>query len=182
MKKKTKSVLAGGMALSLVSVVILALLTIWPVTTTLAQGTVVSDFALLDQEPTVNDVSVQCGALKTLGSPPTVVAFVFYATMTNRGDLGGANGFVRITYHDLDFVDYAIPVNTTLQISLAAGGNVGVDDAIKVASGGGAVLVGQASITVQQGAKPKPVISSTSFCTTTLSAGSSPFLYRATHI
>ena len=175
MKKKTKSVLAGGTAFSLVSVVILALLTIWPVTTTLAQGAVVSDFALLDQEPTVNGVSVQCGALKTLGPPPTVVAFVFHTTMTNRGDLGGANGFVRVTYHDLDFVDYAIPVNTTVQISLAAGGTVGVDDAIKVTSGGGAVLVGQASITVQQGAKPNPAISSTSFCTTTRNGDSSPF-------
>ena len=174
MKKKTKSLLAAGMTSALVSVVILALLTIWPVTTTLAQGTVVSDFALLDQEPTVNDVSVQCGAVKTL-APPTAVAFVFHTTMTNRADLGGANGFVRVTYRDGDFVDYAIPVNTTVQISLAAGGTMGTDDAIKVTSGGGAVLVGQASITVQQGAKPNPAISSTSFCTTTRNGESSPF-------
>src|SRR2546428_2236676 len=177
MKKKTKSVLAGGTAFSLLTVVLLALLTIWPVTTTLAQGAVVSDFALLDQEPTVNGVSVQCGALKTLGPPPTVVAFVFHTTMTNRGDLGGSNGFVRVTYHDLDFVDYAIPVNTTVQISLAAGGTVGVDDAIKVTSGGGGVLFGPTSITLQQGAKPKPGLNSNPFFTTTVFPSPSPFLY-----
>src|SRR2546426_9842169 len=152
MRKRTKSVLAGGTAFSLVSVAILALLTIWPVTTTLAQGAVVSDFALLDQEPTVNGVSVQCGALKTLGPPPTDVAFGFHTTMTNRGDLGGANGFVRVTYHDLDFVDYAIPVNTTVQISLAAGGTVGVGDGIKVTGGGGGGVFGRGSVTGQQGA------------------------------
>ncbi len=173
MKKKAKALLAGVMTLALVSVVILALL-IWPVTTTLAAGSGVSDFALLDQEPTVNDVSVQCGALQSV-SPPTAVAFVFHTTMTNRGDLGGVNGFVRVTYHDGDFVDYAIPANTTVQISLAAGGTVGTDDAIKVTSRGGAVLVGQASIIVQQGAKPNPAIgSTTSFCTTTTLTGPFP--------
>ncbi len=128
-----------------------------------------ADFALLDTETGVADKSVQCGAIG-----PTPNGFVIHITMTNRGDLGGTAGFVRTTYHDLDFVDYAIPANTTIQISLVGGGTPGVDDAVKVTKGGGAVLVGQESILAQGGATPLPAISLTSFCTTTNSAGLPP--------
>ena len=98
-----------------------------------------------------------------------------HITMTNCGDLGGTNGFVRTRYHDGDFVDYAIPVNTTVQISLAGGGTPGTDDGIVVTSTGGAVLIGQASIIVSAGGKPLTAVSSTSFCTTTNATGNVPF-------
>jgi hypothetical protein len=67
-----------------------------------------------------------------------------HITMTNRGALGS----IRATYGDLDTVDYAIPANTTVQISLAGGGTTGVDDDIMVSGDGpgGSVLVGQVSI------------------------------------
>ena len=130
-----------------------------------------ADFALLDQEPTAGDKSVQCGA-----TGPVPDGFVIHITMTNRGDLGGADGFVRTKYHDGDFVDYSIPVNTTVQISLVGGGTPGVDDGVQVTNGGsGARLVGQASILAQGGSVPLPPISATSFCTTTNSSGLPPF-------
>ena len=153
-----------------------ALVGAWPVTPALA-GPQASDFALLDMEPTVQDVSVQCGATKANATSPKPVAFTMHITMTNRGDLGGSDGFVRVTYRDTDFVDYALPKNTTVQISLAGGGTPGVDDAIKVTSGGtgAALLIGQASIILHTDAKPNPVISTSSFCTTTPSPGPSPF-------
>jgi len=130
-----------------------------------------ADFALLDQEPTVGDVSVQCG---TTGPLPD--GFVIHITMNNRSDLGGTDGFVRTKYHDGDFVDYSIPVNTTIQISLVGGGTPGVDDGVQVTNGGsGARLTGQASILAQGGSTPLPAISPTSFCTTTSSGGTPPF-------
>jgi hypothetical protein len=129
-----------------------------------------SDFALLDQEPTVADVSVQCAASN--GTKPQ--AFTMHVTMTNRADLGGTDGFVRVTYHDTDFVDYAIQKNTTVQISLAGGGTPGVDDVIKVTSTGGALLIGQASLITGGNAKPHPLLGGTSFCTTTAAGGTSP--------
>ncbi len=125
-----------------------------------------SDFALLDMEPTVADTSVQCGALKAGVAPPKPIAFPMYITMTNRGDLGGVNGFVRVKYRDLDFVDYAIKAGTTVQISLAGGSTLGVDDVIGVTGVGGAVLIGQASVILDPAAKPNPLVSATSFCTT----------------
>ena len=130
-----------------------------------------ADFALLDQEPTVGDVSVQCG---TTGPLPD--GFVIHITMTNRSDLGGTDGFVRTKYHDGDFVDYSILINTTIQISLVGGGTPGVDDGVQVTNGGsGARLTGQASILAQGGSTPLPAISPTSFCTTTSSGGTPPF-------
>ena len=68
--------------------------------------------------------------------------------MGNRNDpgLGGVNGFVRVTYNDLDFVDYPTPAGTTLNITMAAGGS-DPDKAVKVSGDGpgGSVLVGQMS-------------------------------------
>ena len=127
-----------------------------------------SDFALLDGPG--GDTSVQCGA-----TTPAMVAgvpvlrptsFIVHITMTNRGDLGGTNGFVRVTYQDTDFVDYAIPAGTTLQISLSGGGTVDVDQIIKVTNGGsGAVLIGQISLWTDKGKPIAPL--APNFCTTT---------------
>lgn len=137
-----------------------------------------SDFALLDEEPTVNDQSVQCGAYKELDGDPDAIdgddlpaAFRVFITMGNRDDSGfpGTDGFVRVTYADSDFVDYAIPVGTTLNLSLAGGGTLGVDELITVTSGGGALLIGQMSIYLDsQSPKIVPHPSLEFFCTTTL--------------
>ena len=164
MKKQMAVALAGSMTLALASIVTLAPVASSRVKTAIA-GPATTDFALLDQELTVGDKSVQCGA--TGGTTtPSPSAFVMHITMTNRGDLGGALGFVRTTYHDNgDFVDYAIPANTTVQISLKGGGTPGVDDEIVVTGTGGAVLIGQASIAVSSGGRPLPSLAS--FCTTT---------------
>jgi len=116
-----------------------------------------SDFALYDQESVgvIPDISVQCGATSGGGTTFKPTSFVVYITMSNRGDLGGVNGFVRVTYQDGDFVEYAIPVNTTLQITLSGGETPGVDQIITVSGTGGAVLVGQISLQAPQG-KPHP--------------------------
>ena len=153
-------------------VLLLALTLGWTATPALA-GPEASDFALLDMETTVADVSVQCGATKASSRRP--MAFTMHITMTNRGDLGGVAGFVRTTYLDTDFVDYAIPVGTTVQISLAGGGTPGVDDAIKVTGVGGAVLIGQASIILHTDGKPHPLLGGSAFCTTTPAGEASPF-------
>ena len=130
-----------------------------------------SDFALLDQEPTVADVSVQCGATAGGNHHAKPGAFTMNITMTNRSDLGGAAGFVRVTYNDGDFVDYAIPVDTTLNMTLAGGGTPGTDDIITVTHGtSAAVLVGQVSLLASNPVKPissLPGQNGHSFCTTT---------------
>ena len=115
------------------------------------------------------DVSVQAGA--TAGSPthPKPAAFTLHISMTNRGDLGGTNGFVRVTCHDGDFVDDAIAEDTTPQLTLAGGGTPGVDDIITVTGQGGALLIGQISLITDKG-KPHPDLAGqtgASFCTTT---------------
>ncbi|HZO81211.1 MAG TPA: hypothetical protein VFB33_05905 [Candidatus Binataceae bacterium] len=132
-----------------------------------------SDFALFDQEAPTPDVSVQCGAAKAAGSARA--PFVMYITMSNRGDIGGANGFVHVKYRDGDSVDYAIPVNTSLQITLAGGSTPGTDNVIEVTGSGGAVLVGQVSIMTQNGVKPPILLGGKSFCTTTPFGGTPPF-------
>ena len=165
MKRKMEVALAGSMTLALASIVTLSPVASSPVKTALV-GPQISDFALLDQELTVGDKSVQCGATSGNATTPSPTPFLMHITMTNRGDLGGVQGFVRTTYHDGDFVDYAIPANTTVQISLAGGGTAGVDDEIVVTAKGGAVLIGQVSIIVPSGGKPLPALSP-SFCTTT---------------
>jgi hypothetical protein len=131
-----------------------------------------SDFALFDQESVgyTPDISVQCGATNPKGRSFTATAFVVYITMTNRGDLGGMDGFVRVTYQDGDFVDYAIPKNTTLQITLSGGGTPGVDQIITVTGTGGAVLVGQMSLSTDQGKPHRDLFGQTRnpsiFCST----------------
>ena len=127
-----------------------------------------SDFVLLDQGPTVRDVGVQCGAIRGWDHDRLkAAAFTMFITMTNRSDLGGTSGFVRVTYRDGHFVDYRIPVDTTLNMTLAAGGTVGTDDIITVTSTGGAVLVGQVSLATDRG-RPHPDLpgqDGKSFCT-----------------
>ena len=164
MKRKMEVALAGSMTLALASIVTLAPVASSRVKTGSA-GPATTDFALLDQELTVGDKSVQCGATSGNATTPSPTPFLMHITMTNRGDLGGVQGFVRTTYHDGDFVEYAIPANTTVQISLAGGGTPGVDDEIVVTGTGGAVLIGQASIAVSSGGRPLPDLGS--FCTTT---------------
>ena len=154
-----------------IAVYILALAIVGWVLPSTSSAATKSDFALYDQEPTVADVSVQCGATNGGGNNPKSTSFVVYITMTNRGDLGGVNGFVRVAYQDGDFVDYAIPVNTTIQITLSAGETPAVDQIVTVTGTGGAVLVGQMSILAPQG-KPNPnlfgqTVPPSIFCSTT---------------
>jgi hypothetical protein len=73
-----------------------------------------------------------------------------HISMTNRSLIGGTNGFVRVSYRDGDFVDYAIPVDTTLNLTLAGGGTPEADDIITVTGTGGAKLVGQVSLSTDK--------------------------------
>jgi hypothetical protein len=132
-----------------------------------------SDFALFDQEGVTPDVSVQCGAGKAGGHQPG--PFIMYITMSNRSAIGGVSGLIHVKYHDGDLVDYAIPVDTTVQITLAGGGTPGTDDIIEVTGTGGAKLVGQVSLMTQNGIKPKGLLGGSSFCTTTPFGQSPPF-------
>ena len=124
-----------------------------------------SDHALLNGPEC--DTSGQCGATKIENinhvpvNKPT--SFIVHITMTNRGDL---DGFVRVTYQDSDFVNYAIPKGTTVQISLAGGGTPNVDQLITVTNGeSGAVLLGQMSLITEDGKPIAPL--APNFCTTT---------------
>lgn len=114
-----------------------------------------ADFALLDMESTVGDVSVQAGATGGSQNHLRPTAFTVHITMTNRADLGGSNGFVRVTYADTDFVEYAIAAGATLQMTLAGGGTTNVDDIITVTGTHGAVLIGQISLITDSG-RPHP--------------------------
>jgi hypothetical protein len=64
------------------------------------------------------DVSVQCGAAFAHNK---AAPFTMHITMSNRSAIGGVSGLVHVKYHDGDLVDYAIPVDTTVQITLARG-------------------------------------------------------------
>jgi hypothetical protein len=150
----------------------LAVFAAWPIATAHADDQK-SDFALFDQEGATPDVSVQCGAAKAGGHEPA--PFVMYITMSNRSAIGGVSGLVHVKYHDGDLVDYAIPVDTTVQITLAGGGTPGTDDIIEVTGTGGAKLVGQVSLMTQNGVKPKVLLGGKSFCTTTPFGQSPPF-------
>ena len=102
-----------------------------------------TDFALLNEPG--GDQNVICRCAGPQGLPTGCQIKV---TMGNRNDpgLGGVNGFVRVTYNDLDFVDYPIPAGTTLNITMAAGGSDS-DKVVKVSGdgSGGSMLVGQMS-------------------------------------
>jgi len=147
-------------------VLLLAVTLGWSVPTAQADAPV-TDHALLNEPG--GDTSVQCGAIQARGLPKAA-AFTMNITMTNRADLGGLDGFVRVTYQDTDFVDYHIPAGTTLNITLAGGGTLGVDDIIIVTDGGSsAVLIGQVSLHTHHG-KPHPDLpgqDGDDFCTTT---------------
>ncbi len=130
-----------------------------------------SDFALFDQEGATPDVSVQCGAAKADGHQPA--PFTMYITMSNRSAIGGVSGLIHVKYHDGDLVDYAIPVDTTVQITLA-GGTPGTDDVIEVTGTNGAKLVGQVSLMTQNGVKHNSLLGK-NFCTTTPFGQNPPF-------
>jgi hypothetical protein len=148
-----------GQVMRKIAVCILALALFgWLSVTTVTAYPPRADFALYDQESVGHtpDVSVQAGATADSAALPLKrTSFVVHITMTNRGDCGGENGFVKVKYQDGDFVDYAIPKDTTIQISLAGGGTPGVDQIITVSGTGGAVLVGQISLITDEG-KPHP--------------------------
>jgi len=150
----------------------LTVIAVWPLAAARADGQK-SDFALFDQEGATPDVSVQCGAAKAAGSQRA--PFVMYITMSNRSAIGGVNGLIHVKYHDGDLVDYAIPVDTTVQITLAGGSTPGTDDAIEVTGTDGAKLVGQVSLMTQNGVKPKALLGGKNFCTTTPFGSSPPF-------
>ena len=115
---------------------------------------------------------MQCGAAFGRNRP---APFTMHITMSNRSVIGGVNGLVHVKYHDGDLVDYAIPVDTTVQITLAGGGSPGTDDIIEVSGTGGAKLVGQVSLITENGVKPNSLVSAQSFCTTTPFGGTPPF-------
>jgi hypothetical protein len=71
-------------------------------------------------------------------------------------------------------VDYAIPVDTTVQITLAGGGTSGTDDVIEVTGTNGAKLVGQVSLMTQNGVKHNSLLGK-NFCTTTPFGQNPPF-------
>ena len=150
----------------------LVVLAAWPIAKAHADNQK-SDFALFDQEGATPNVSVQCGATQAGGHQ--AAPFTMYITMSNRSAIGGVSGLVHVKYHDGDLVDYAIPVDTTVQITLAGGGTPGTDDIIEVTGTGGAVLVGQVSLMTQNGVKPKVLLGGHSFCTTTPFGGTPPF-------
>jgi hypothetical protein len=158
--RRVSKIFAYGVALAAVAA--------WPIAMAYAR----SDFALYDQEGASPDVSVQCGATFSRTKPGP---FTMYITMSNRSAIGGVNGLVHVKYHDGDLVDYAIPVDTTIQITLAGGGTIGTDDVIEVSGTGGAKLVGQVSMSATPGIKPNSLIGAPSFCTTTPFGGTPPF-------
>lgn len=149
----------------------LAVAAAWPFAVARADTTK-TDFALYDQEGATPDVSVQCGAAFGRNKP---APFTMHITMSNRTVIGGVNGLVHVKYHDGDLVDYAIPVDTTVQITLAGGGTPGTDDIIEVSGTGGAKLVGQVSLITENGVKPNSLVAAHSFCTTTPFGGTPPF-------
>jgi len=149
----------------------LAAVSAWPIAMAYAD-TLKTDFALYDQEGATPDVSVQCGASFAHNK---AAPFTMHITMSNRSAIGGVNGLVHVKYHDGDLVDYAIPVDTTVQITLAGGGSPGTDDIIEVSGTGGAKLVGQVSLMTANGVKPNSLIGAPNFCTTTAFGGTPPF-------
>jgi len=114
------------------------------------------------------DLSATCGAVFNIGTL-SKAAFVLYITMTNRPEadldfpnlsIGGVDGFVRVqnmtnAFVQDDVIDYAIPVGTTLQITLAGGSSFDVDQIYRVSAFGGANLVGQVSLITDKG-RPHP--------------------------
>jgi hypothetical protein len=122
-----------------------------------------SDFALFDGTNPANQ-----GAGPGVTNPPPIGvagavcgvekkehAFTLHVTVTNHSS--GANGFVRLTYADHDFVQYPMAPNDKFQISLIGGSKGGADRAIRIsgvpAGPGGVKLVGQASILAEEGGK-----------------------------
>jgi hypothetical protein len=154
----------GKIAVGLLTLALFGWLSVTPVP---AAPAPVGDYALFNS---ATDTSVQAGATGDVNATkPT--SFTVNITMTNSGDAG----HVRVTYQGLEpkSVDYAIPADTTLQISLAGGGIPGEDQIITVTKvGAAAVLTGQISLTTSKG-KPHPDLPGqttkpTLYCSTTV--------------
>ena len=130
-----------------------------------ASGGTRTDFALFDgTNPAADsDTGAACGA-KLGGTGNNPVAFTYHVTVSNHSETARV---LRIVYRDGDFVRYWIPPFTSFSLSQAAGGTLGVDDAIKVLQEGGpgVGLAGSMSILTESSAKPNPVVG-TSLCVT----------------
>ena len=88
-----------------------------------------NDFALFDGSNPLNqpDAGAICGASK--GEP-----YTFHLAVANFG----SDGFVRLTYHDGDFVNFPILAGGSLSLSQAAGSKGGADRVVRVSNGGSA--------------------------------------------
>lgn len=85
-----------------------------------------NDFALFDGSNPANQpfAGALCGAAK--GKP-----FTYHVAVANYG----SDGFVRITYHDGDWVQYPITAGGSFSLSQAAGSKAGKDRTVRVSNG-----------------------------------------------
>lgn len=93
-----------------------------------------NDFALFDGSNPTNQPSAGAVCFARKGKP-----FNYHVAVTNAG----ADGFVRVTYKDGDFVQFPIAANDSFSFSQAAGSREGADRAVRISNGGSAAnLVG----------------------------------------
>jgi hypothetical protein len=96
-----------------------------------------NDFALFDGSNPLNqpDAGAVCGARKGR-------SFTYHLAVANYG----ADGFIRVTYADGDWVQFPIAAGGSFSMSQAAGSRSGNDAAVRVSNGGsGAQLAGTLS-------------------------------------
>jgi len=96
-----------------------------------------NDFALFDGSNPLNqpDSGAVCGDKK--GQP-----FIFHITVANFG----ADGFLRVTYADGDFIQIPLAAGGSFSMTQAGGSKDGADAAVRVSNGGsGAQLAGAMS-------------------------------------
>jgi len=87
------------------------------------------DFALFDGTNPDNQPDAGAVCFARRGKP-----FVYHAAVANRG----ADGFVRVTYKDGDFVDFPLAAGGSFSFSQAAGSRGGADRAVRISNGGSA--------------------------------------------
>ena len=116
-------------------------------------GKDVSDHALFDE--TSGDTGCTCSSDKT---------YVF--SLSCQAVVGGGDAKIRVTFNDLDFIEYPIADGQSFSLTQAAGGTKGVDGALVVTNSlGGKNLVCWCSILTQTGAHPLAT-TAPDFCTT----------------
>jgi hypothetical protein len=101
-----------------------------------------TDFALFDGTNPAAEAPPFGGAECKVKSPA-----VFYVSVTAHSS--GADGFVRATFADGDWVQFPIKADGSLSFTQAIGGTTGVDDRIRISNGGdasGPRLVGWVSV------------------------------------